>query len=141
MDRVVWLEILKRACDDINMPISAFPHSAFSSRDIELFATAWIRFQKVLRNVEDGKRAPEKMVRIVDIHSPLHSFAQSTDGRFLFVAHSAGLQVWSLQTQTPTLVNFFEIELPDECWSRLHANIETNHSFFVYLLVIGRSQL
>ncbi|KAH8825593.1 hypothetical protein DL96DRAFT_118978 [Flagelloscypha sp. PMI_526] len=62
MDRVVWLEILKRACDDINMPISAFPHSAFSSRDIELFATAWIRFQKVLRNVEDGKRAPEKMM-------------------------------------------------------------------------------
>ncbi|KAH8801820.1 hypothetical protein DL96DRAFT_784433 [Flagelloscypha sp. PMI_526] len=140
-DRVMWLEILKRACEDLNQPISSFPQSAFSNRDIELFATARIRFQTVLRRVDDKKPIPRAMVRMIDIHGPVYSFAQSTDGRFLFVVHGAELQVWCLQTQTPTLVSSFDIGIPEDGWSRLNANIETDHSFLVYILIIGRSKV
>ncbi|KAH8825591.1 hypothetical protein DL96DRAFT_118896 [Flagelloscypha sp. PMI_526] len=65
--KVVWLEILKRSCSDLNLPAPAFPERAFSSREIELLATSWIRFQTVLRNPRDGKPPPHTMVRKVVI--------------------------------------------------------------------------
>ena len=140
MAKGVWLAILKRTCAYLNLPVPSYPQSAVSRRDVELFATAWIRFQTVLRNTKDGKPPPHAMVRRVSIEGPIYSFAQTSDGRFLFVLHTAGLQVWCLQDASPTLTSSFEMDIPGDCWSRVSVNVETENSFLVYLLITAQSQ-
>ncbi|KAH8825604.1 hypothetical protein DL96DRAFT_119234 [Flagelloscypha sp. PMI_526] len=140
-EQVVWLSVLKRTCTELNLPIPSFPESGFSNSDIELLATAWIRFESVLRQAKDGQPLPHKMVHLLDINieGPILSFDQSPDGRFLFVVQTVGIRVWSLQTSSPTLVASFELEIPGDCWKNLCVGTESNSSYLMYLLVSTRS--
>ncbi|KAH8825695.1 hypothetical protein DL96DRAFT_1609645 [Flagelloscypha sp. PMI_526] len=137
---VVWLEILKRTCTDLCLPVPSFPQKKVSSSDVELLATAWIRFQCLLRGAKDGKPPPHRIIRLIDIEGPVHFFRQSSDGRFLFVLSSTGIQVWDLQMAKPTKVCSFGMDIPDDCWAWLSINVETDNSFFVYLLIIAQSE-
>ncbi|KAH8825596.1 hypothetical protein DL96DRAFT_1681802 [Flagelloscypha sp. PMI_526] len=138
--KAVWLEVLKRTCAYLNLPVPSDPRSTFTSRDIELFATAWIRFQTTLRNAKDGTHPVPATVRRIRIDGSLSSLALSADGRFLFAVHSAGLQVWCLHTASPTMVSSFDMEIPGDSWSRLCANVETENSFLVYFLISAKSK-
>ncbi|KAH8801828.1 hypothetical protein DL96DRAFT_786008 [Flagelloscypha sp. PMI_526] len=131
-DQAVWLKILERTCSDLNLPLPSFPRSAMSSPDIELLATAWIRFQSLLRTVKDGKPPPHKIIRRIDTKGVIYAFKASSDGRFLFIVHRKGLGVWDLQTPSPTLAGCFEFEIPNARSPILRITLETNNSFLVY---------
>ncbi|KAH8825662.1 hypothetical protein DL96DRAFT_120470 [Flagelloscypha sp. PMI_526] len=139
-DQIVWLEILERTCTELNLPLPSFPHSAMSSSDIELLATAWIRFQSLLRTVKDGKPPPHKIIRRIDTKGVVRAMDTSPDGRFLFIVHREGLGVWDLQTPSPTLAGCFEFEIPVFRSLILRIVLETNNSFLVYANLEGPSQ-
>ncbi|KAH8826556.1 hypothetical protein DL96DRAFT_1608299 [Flagelloscypha sp. PMI_526] len=131
-NQVVWLSVLKRTCLEINLPMPSFSQSAFTNSEVELLATAWLRFQSVLRTAKDGQPPPHKIVRLIRIKERFHSFDQSPDGRFLFVLQSSGLRVWDLWTPSPTQVGSFNMELPEDCWSQISVTFETDNSFLLY---------
>ncbi|KAH8825600.1 hypothetical protein DL96DRAFT_1609389 [Flagelloscypha sp. PMI_526] len=141
-NQIVWLEVLKETCADLCLPMLSFQQDEHSSSDIELLATAWIRFQRVLRNTPDGITPPYKLVRSIEIadSSNVLNLDQSPDGRFLFLAHNGGIRVWSLQTRSPTLVSTFDMDISQDCWASLAVCIETDHSYLVYMFILGRLQ-
>ncbi|KAH8806720.1 hypothetical protein DL96DRAFT_1822340 [Flagelloscypha sp. PMI_526] len=117
----------------------SFLRGLSSSSDIELLATAWIRFQALLQIVNDGKPPPHKISRLIDNQGPLYLLEQSSDGQFLFVVNNSGIQVWNLQTPSPALVDTFEIDIPEDCSPNLSVVAETCNSFLVYLLLDSQS--
>ncbi|KAH8823305.1 hypothetical protein DL96DRAFT_1617193 [Flagelloscypha sp. PMI_526] len=138
-EQIVWLEVLRRTCTDLNLPIP-LPQTKHTSTDVELLATTWIRFQLVLKSVKDETPPPRKTVRSINITELVISLQQSPDGRFLFVLHNSGIYVWCLEATVPHLVHTFAMELPSNGWSLLYFATESNNSVIVYLRISSRSQ-
>ncbi|KAH8823307.1 hypothetical protein DL96DRAFT_1617202 [Flagelloscypha sp. PMI_526] len=138
-EQIVWLEVLKRTCTDLDVPFPSFPQTTRSSADIELHATAWIRFQLALGQAKDGQPLSYKIVRPVHITEHIHSFEQSIDGRFLFVLHNTRILVWSLDTNLPRVVHSCAVEIPEQSWASLSCEAETNSSVILYLFVAAFS--
>ncbi|KAH8825607.1 hypothetical protein DL96DRAFT_1609404 [Flagelloscypha sp. PMI_526] len=139
-DQVVWLSVLEGTCTELNLPMPSFSQSAFASAEVELLATAWLRFQLVLRTAKDGQPLPSKTVHLIGVQERLHCFDQSPDGRFLFVLQSSGMQVWDIQTSSPTQVSSFNMEIHDDAWSHISVTFETNNSFLLYPVFVSQSQ-
>ncbi|KAH8823303.1 hypothetical protein DL96DRAFT_269755 [Flagelloscypha sp. PMI_526] len=132
-EQIVWLEVLKRTCKDLDLPFPSFPRTTGANIDIELLATAWIRFQRVLRYAHSTQPPPHQIVRTIDIATDLLCFHQTLDGRFLFLVHSTGIRVWSLAAASPQLTNSFTLEIPGDCPSLLCCGTESDTSFILYL--------
>ncbi|KAH8823283.1 hypothetical protein DL96DRAFT_1617104 [Flagelloscypha sp. PMI_526] len=132
-EHIVWLDVLKRSCANLNLPVPSFPQNSCSSQDIELLATAWIRFQLVLRNVQDGVPPPHKIARLIDTGGHVHALHQTPDGQFLFVLHSTGLRVWTLHTSSPKLVGFYELDIPSDARALLTIERENDTNFMACL--------
>ncbi|KAH8833432.1 acyl transferase/acyl hydrolase/lysophospholipase [Flagelloscypha sp. PMI_526] len=138
--RIVWLEVLKSTCGELNIAVPPFQENEGTSSSFELLATAWIRFQKVLRNAKDGKPPPHKIVRSIKLTNSVFNVEQSSDGRFLFTIDTGGIRVWNLLSPQPTLVASFKLEIPEEdSWNTITVYLETSTSFLVYLGIIAPS--
>ncbi|KAH8823306.1 hypothetical protein DL96DRAFT_269822 [Flagelloscypha sp. PMI_526] len=140
-EQIVWLEVLKRTCADVNLSIPSFPQNTGpgSRADIELFSTAWLRFQSVLRRAQDGHSLPHKIIRHIHVTEHILSLKLSPDGRFLFFLHNTGIQVWSVGTVSPHLAHSFAVKTPNGCRSSLYLETESNGSIILYLLMNGFS--
>ncbi|KAH8825606.1 hypothetical protein DL96DRAFT_1609402 [Flagelloscypha sp. PMI_526] len=118
----------------------SFSQRAFTNSEVESSANAWLRFQSVLRNAKGGQPLPYKTVRLIGIQERVHSFDQSSDGRFLCIIQSSGIRVWNIETPSPTKVGSFDIELPDDCWSHMTVIFESDNSFLLYPVVNSPSR-
>ncbi|KAH8813648.1 hypothetical protein DL96DRAFT_1715966 [Flagelloscypha sp. PMI_526] len=139
-EQIVWLAVLKRTCSDLNLPVPSIPPNACSKSDIELRATAWIRFQLVLRNLEDGLPPFHKTIRSIAIEEHISDLEQTPDGQFLFALHDSGLRVWTLQTPSPILVGSFAVDIPSDSKSIMTIEMETDNSFVACLRIVAQSQ-
>ncbi|KAH8823299.1 hypothetical protein DL96DRAFT_269673 [Flagelloscypha sp. PMI_526] len=133
-NHTVWFEVLKGTCIDLGLPVPTFPQTTSTSTDFERLATAWIRFQSVLSYAKDGQPPPHKMVRSIDITERIIALQQSLDGRFLFVLHTTGIRVWSLEDVSPLQVHYFGAECPTNFEAFLWVVNETSNSTILCLV-------
>ncbi|KAH8825608.1 hypothetical protein DL96DRAFT_1609408 [Flagelloscypha sp. PMI_526] len=138
--QIVWLKVLETACADLNLPMPSFQRNEHSSSDVELLATAWIRFQWALRTASHRKPPLPKRVRSISTTATVINLEQSADGRFLFVADTAGIRVWDLLSPSPTLMSSLEIELSGSTWGKLSVETLSNNGYLVYLCASGLSR-
>ncbi|KAH8834434.1 hypothetical protein DL96DRAFT_1580543 [Flagelloscypha sp. PMI_526] len=134
--QTLWLEVLKATCQGLSLPIPSFHENELSGSNIELLATAWIRFQVILKHVQDQKPPLCKRVRSIEITRPVLGLCQSADGRFLFILDGVGMQVWNLYTPSPTLAGSFDIEIIEYGYV-MSVEDESNTSSIVLLLIHG----
>ncbi|KAH8823304.1 hypothetical protein DL96DRAFT_269771 [Flagelloscypha sp. PMI_526] len=132
---IVWLQVLKRTCAELDLPVPSFPHTTRTSVNTELLATAWVRFQSVLKSAKHGQPLPYKRAHPIDITEPILTFEQSVDGRFLFVVHNTRINVWSLAANSPHLAHSYAVEIPEQCWASLSFETEGSDSIVLYLFL------
>ncbi|KAH8825587.1 hypothetical protein DL96DRAFT_1609359 [Flagelloscypha sp. PMI_526] len=136
---IVWLEVLRETCMDLNLPIPSFQRNEEPSLSIELLATAWIRFSLALRKATDGKPpSPHRMVRGTEIPGQVLGLQQSPDGQFLFIIHTSGIRVFNLQYPLPISIGSFAMEIPAGSGLGLSVEYESNNSFILHLSVNAR---
>ncbi|KAH8823263.1 hypothetical protein DL96DRAFT_267989 [Flagelloscypha sp. PMI_526] len=138
-DQTLWLSVLRRTCTDLDILVPSFPRKVFLGSDVELFATSWIRFQSVLKSTK-AETPSHKIVRLIDPGAPVLSIRQSPDGQFLFILNSTRIQVWSLQTSSPTAMSSLPLEVPEDVWVVLAVELESTLSFVVHVLMDSPSQ-
>ncbi|KAH8825602.1 hypothetical protein DL96DRAFT_119156 [Flagelloscypha sp. PMI_526] len=138
--QIVWLEVLKTTCAALSLPAPSLHHDERSSSDIEHHATAWVRFQRVLRNAREDRLPPYKSVRSFETTRRVLALQQTPDGRFLFVVDTDGIQVWNLQTASPVLAGSLAIEIPEGGGCSMTVENESENTFIMPLLIENDSE-
>jgi sugar lactone lactonase YvrE len=93
-----------------------------------------------LRTGKHGKPPLHKKIRSIHTGTAVaFGLEQSKDGRFLFVADTAGVRVWNLHSPSPVLMGSFEMEFSEDTWAKFSVQTLSDNGYLAYLCVFSPS--